>query len=295
MNKAILGLLVSCLTVICYSQTTITLQPDSSGGKDAFIATNVSSGTHQDYLALAWTNSGTDVWARGLLEFDLSSIPHGATIISASLSLYYSSDSPNDGHSSLSGSNESVLQRITSSWDEHSVTWATQPSTTDTNAVTLAESTSLDQDYPDIDVTALIQDMINNPSTSYGFMFRLVTEIKYRSMLFASSDHPDPAKHPKLVITYSDNSGIQNQARSEQSIISSPNPFTDVTIITLPNTKNESLTLTLYNSKGQIVRSLDNLNKDKIALYREGLPKGVYYANVYSKMKSYGINKLIIY
>lgn len=193
------------------AQSTLILQPDRGAGKDAMIQWRTNTayadsnyGYLPSYEAVAWTWSGAQGVVRSLLQFDLSLIPSNAIITDARLSLYNDPTcSENNGeHSSLTGSNVSALQRITTSWDENTVTWNNQPSTTNQNQVTLPQSTSIHEDYLNIDVLNILNDMLQNPSSSFGFMFQLQTEQYYRCMLFASSDHSDCNKHPKLVITY---------------------------------------------------------------------------------------------
>jgi len=203
---------ISCLILLInpdhvISQTTITLQPDSLEGKDALIFTlepNTTFGKSVFYRSAAWTWEGVPGLNRCLLEFNLSLIPDNAKIIDARLSLYFHhiQMSVPMTHSSLGGPNISLLQRIENEWDENSVTWNNQPPVDTTNQVILPESTSPTQDYPNIDVTAIIQDMVKNPLTSHGFLFRLQTEEYYRRMVFASSDHLVDSLHPKLVITF---------------------------------------------------------------------------------------------
>ncbi|MFH1320788.1 MAG: DNRLRE domain-containing protein [Bacteroidota bacterium] len=188
--------------------TCIILQPDSIEGKDAILTDwqpNSNKGIHSDFDALAWTVSSVPGIYRSLLDFDMSFIPSSTIIISAKLSLYNNPTSGNNGgqHSSLSGSNACWLQRVTSPWDEMTVTWNTQPAITTVNQVILPQSTSPNEDYLNIDVTALVQDMIDNPSSSFGFMLRLQTEIEFRALIFASSDNADPTNWPKLEICYS--------------------------------------------------------------------------------------------
>jgi hypothetical protein len=48
----------------------------------------------------------------------------------------------------------------------------------------------------------MVQDMVTNPATNFGFMLRLETEILYRSLLFASSDHSNSALWPELTVSY---------------------------------------------------------------------------------------------
>ena len=195
-----------------YGQTTITLQPDSVTGKDAMVGSypndlNTNIGNHIHLLASAWTVSGSPGVRRGLLQFDLSGIPAGASIVEAKLSLYHSSMQPNEGHTDRSGSNDWVIQRITSNWDEQTVTWNNQPNSTTQNQILLPGCTGCwpvysTSDYLNINVDTIVQYWVDNPSENFGFIMKLQTEQFYRAMKFASSDHPDASLHPKLEVTY---------------------------------------------------------------------------------------------
>lgn len=204
-------LVILCLNQDLFGQitTTIVLQPNEDTSKDALISSLEKSknrGFYPDFVAMSWTVSGDPVDYRSLIEFDFSNIPSGAVINSAYLSLY-SHDSPGLGsHSTTNGSNESVLSRITSSWEENSVTWNNQPTTTTKNQVFLSESFSSIQDYLNIDVTDLVGDMISESDNSYGFLLKLLVEEHYRSLVFAASGHSDSNLHPKLEVTYTENS-----------------------------------------------------------------------------------------
>lgn len=189
----------------------LSLQPGSEG-KDAYIHNNSTTnmGYHVDFNCMAWTSSGNSVFVRSLIDFDFSLIPDNTIIKSAKLSLYNNPNSLNNSgkHSEASvypttgGDNGAYLKRITSSWEENLVTWSNQPTTTSTNQVLIPASTNSHQDYIDIDITTLLQDIINNKSTSYGLMLTLKTEVNYRALIFASSDNSDATKHPKLIIEY---------------------------------------------------------------------------------------------
>ncbi len=191
---------------------TITLQPDGECGKDALLGSNVPSGENirnfgdaEELNALAWTAGGSSSNQRSLLQFDLSFIPAGSSVTSATLSLYFNTTSTNPGHSTASGPNNCVLNRVTAPWDEHQVTWVSQPPVTTLHQATLPASTSNNQNYPSIDVRDLVQDMVDDPEKNYGMMLQLVTEINYRSLVFATSDHPDVSLRPKLEVTYAPN------------------------------------------------------------------------------------------
>jgi len=233
----------------CFPLTLITLQPDAASGKDAYISDwsagnyqNTNFGTYPDYDAIAST-AGSEYHSRGLLQFDLSSVPANAVIISAQLSLFNNPTSQQGTHYAVPGPNDSRLERITSDWDENTVTWNTQPSTTLQNAVNLAPSTSPNQDYLNIDVTNLLMDMINNPGSSFGFMYRLNTEQPYNKMVFASSDYSDPSKHPMLTISYFNPTIVANGATtfcSGGSVLLSANSGTGLTYQWKKNNSNIS-------------------------------------------------------
>jgi hypothetical protein len=198
---------------IVIAQSTLILQPGSTDGKDAFLQSyqpNINNGGSSEFNALAWTIGGTPVIERGLIDFDLSTIPIGAVIQSATLILYNNPNSTNGfqngQHYHGTGSNQSYLQRVTSAWNENTVTWNTQPAITTINQVILPQDTSAHQDYV-VNATALVQDIVNNPTTSFGFLLRLTQEQQYRCLLFASSDHSNAALHPKLIVVYSSTGG----------------------------------------------------------------------------------------
>ncbi len=192
-----------------FGQTTITLQPDGVTGKDAYIQTSLPSTPQPNYTefdAIDWTVSGNEFTSRSFLQFDLSQIPVGSTINSAFLSLY---GVPGSGNSQGStGSNTCNLQRVTSAWDENTITWSNQPTATNQNQVTLNQSSSTTQNYLDVDVTNLFQDIVDNAGGNFGILIKLVSEQLGNSMVLGSSDNTDAAKHPKLVITYTPEGGV---------------------------------------------------------------------------------------
>jgi RHS repeat-associated protein len=207
--------MVMLFTHILQGQQTITLTPDA----DAWLRvcekpgyTYITSTNYQTIIrnhSSEWSWSGYRLADRAIMNFDLSSLPAGAVITSARLSLYSQTPQTNDDlkhrSTAMGGyqSNACYIERVTESWGESTVTWANQPPTTTANRITLAASTTPDQDYLDLDVTGMVQDMIDNPGQSFGFMMRLVNEQKYARMAFCSREHTETARHPKLEVTYS--------------------------------------------------------------------------------------------
>lgn len=280
---AMIKRIILCAGIVAFNQnvicqtTSIILQPNGENGKDAYIDSRLydrNFGYHIDFPSIAWTNGGVPTIVRGLIDFDLTVIPNGAVVDSAKLSLY-SYDSPNNGtHSSLSGFNESVLCRITEPWDEATVNWNNQPAYTTLNQVFLSKCLNPIQDYLDIDVTNLIHDMIDDSNNSHGFLLKLVTEMNYRRMIFASSDNIDSTLHPKLEIFYSIITPMQPKSVISSDIKLFPNPAKDILSIDVSRLDKKLTSIELLNSCGQIVSKMSHVNSVEvvdISRYSKGL------------------------
>jgi len=189
--------------VIKEKQVVLTLQPNGCNGKDAVISEIVPDnnyGNLEDIHLYAWTQGGILNVNRVGIDFDLFSIPANARIDSAFLSLYFNNTSRYG--SKHSGENSFVIQRITSGWDESTVSWNTQPTTITNNQVAVNGSISATQDFPNINMTTLIRDIIANRNNSYGLMLKLQNEDPYKILLFESSDHQNEHLRPKLDVYY---------------------------------------------------------------------------------------------
>ncbi len=160
-------------------------------------------------------NLGGENFSRSLIYFDLSAYPPGTVIDEATLDLYGRGPVAGTGQASTVGNigdNECWIEQITSAWSDNTVTYNTCPSTTATNAVMLAQSTQTIQDYIGIDVTAMVQAMIDDPTNAHGFLIRLVTEDPTRGMFFCGNGYSNPDKLPTLNVTVNQDISVAETA-----------------------------------------------------------------------------------
>lgn len=226
MRKVLFVSALMLSSVLSFGQTTtLVFKPNATMGKDTPIwkfdddcigngstQTNADRnfGTEETLWMKDWTwnaigcSGGT---IRSLLCFtELSNIPSNAVIVSATLRLYGVTSDRNTSYPGAPASyyeNTVVVQQVTSPWNENTVTWNTQPSTTTANQFIIPQSTSeYNWNYSNSspELVAMVQNMVSG--NNYGFMLRLQTEQHYRNMVFASSDHPDASLHPELEVTY---------------------------------------------------------------------------------------------
>jgi hypothetical protein len=184
---------------------TLTLQPNNNPLEYSIVTLNGNDATALTNASLeadAWTSGGA-YNLRGLVKFDLSSIPASATIKTANLYLY-SNPTPNTGNqvdANYGSSNAMYIQQVSSPWSTSTLSWSNQPTVTTTNQVLVPHTTQSFLDL-NVDVTAMVASMVNN-NANYGFFLRLQNEVIYNSRIFVASHNATyPSKHPKLVVTY---------------------------------------------------------------------------------------------
>ncbi|HWJ29857.1 MAG TPA: DNRLRE domain-containing protein, partial [Flavisolibacter sp.] len=194
-------------SIICNQPTSCTTTLTNSATKEVLLTSNfptssIACNGSDEFDAFRWTNNNIWLSGRSLLQFDLSGIPANATITSAKISLYAHPFSQNGNKTvAMYGNNSSYLQRVTSDW-QCGLTWNIMPGTTITNEVLLSQSSSSNQDYTGIDITAMVKDMMS--AGNYGIMLKQAIESdqNYHSMIFYGPSASDPSKRPKLDICY---------------------------------------------------------------------------------------------
>ena len=187
------------------SQTTLVLQPDPAAGQDAYLA---EASPIQNYGTLdhMHADSQASSRARPLLRFDLSAIPAGATILSATFEMYYF-------YTRVSSTESLRLHRALRDWTETGVTWRTYDGVTNWTAqggdydAAIVASATLDATvnvWKQWNVTSLVQGWVSGTYSNQGMLLESPSASGNKERQFYSSDYlTNPALRPRLTIVYS--------------------------------------------------------------------------------------------
>lgn len=151
--------------------------PDSNSGTWDFMEVNSQSGKNQ----------------RAFVRFDISTIPAGSTVRSATQTLCTGWVSPGRVYD---------LHRVTASWAELTVTWNNQP------AVAAAATTTLTVPSTTgcvtLTVTSDVQAWVNGTASNFGWRLKDQVEgnTPGRGTGFRSKEYTTAADRPQLEVTY---------------------------------------------------------------------------------------------
>jgi predicted outer membrane repeat protein len=194
------------------STFTLVLQPDAAAGLDTYIysgakttnyGTNVEMGVGED-------NNTSNRVARSLIKFDLSSIPANATISSATLSLWTSSDLSSNNRTIQVYRLKTAFNETQSNWNRPATgsTWQTAGAAgaNDRESTAIGSATILNNEALNLEkqislAPAAIQEMVSGSFLNRGFLLQADTEQNDR-FNYKTSDSTTSAQRPKLVIQY---------------------------------------------------------------------------------------------
>jgi hypothetical protein len=194
----------------------LVLQPGPENGKDAMI-TNLNAdknfGDHKYFESTFLSEPILTVMRsnRSLISFNMDSLPKSAVINKVMLSLSYDLPVPFDSTYIINTDPSTgiawyggVLQQIVEPWEEHQVTWNTQPKTIEMNQVYISPFIR-NVNFIQVDVTRLFVPQVMTDNVvypNYGMLFRLWPTDHFPGFRFASSDYPEANMRPKLTIFY---------------------------------------------------------------------------------------------
>jgi hypothetical protein len=183
----------------CTPMLSLTLQPDAADGKDTYVWSG-DSGANYETIENLYTSvlDPTNI-ARTFIEFDLSGIPATSIVTSADLGLYYWGD----GASPLEG--PVGAYRITSNWNEGTVTWDAQPNTLPTPVDIISIPVYVAPGYKYWELDSLVQGWVSGTIANHGVMLKDANEATLEDYKnFRSSDWGTASQRPKLIIDYYD-------------------------------------------------------------------------------------------
>lgn len=179
---------------------TVTLNKDKVID-DAYVKSTYPTTNFNNNTLVVATNNNPDnnsEYHRSFIKFNLSSIPVGSYIKFAQLLLYINNIQGNSHPGSYAG-----VYKVMGDWQESSITWNNQPPLSQNPYTHLFFSNS---NYPNssfTDVTQLISELVNNPSSNFGIGLKmdneLVTVAKYGGQFSSSEYNVYP---PSLYIDY---------------------------------------------------------------------------------------------
>jgi hypothetical protein len=169
---------------------TVIIQPDGAAGKDNnTYSAQPTTDQSSTYLYAGNDASGT---YRTFIQFDLSTIPNGASVSTANMELY---DFSNNSATAIAMN----IHEVTAAWVE-SLTWNTAPTY---NAAVLTSTTITAQaNYYSFNVLSLLSEWVNGTKVNNGLMIKSSNEGVSQWKAFSSSEHATVANRPKLVVTY---------------------------------------------------------------------------------------------
>jgi hypothetical protein len=174
------------------SAVTMTLQPASEGVDTQIVN---GSATHNGSLTTMASTAGS---AWGMLRFDLTTLPAGSHVTSATLSSYTTAGS---------GSGTVALHRVMRDWTE-AATWTTSDGSTawsqaggDVHTTAVASTAFAGAGtWLAWDVTALADRWIKGSLPNQGVQIRAGAGIT--GLQLASSDHATAGNRPRLAVTF---------------------------------------------------------------------------------------------
>jgi hypothetical protein len=279
--------LAICVPSISFGQTIDQL----SSTQDAVLGYHQGySSANSNYNSANWFgamsqpgNLGGENNSRSLIAFDLSAYIPGTIINEATLDLYGRGAVGAGAVASVGnvGNNTCWLERITSPWNDNTVTWNTSPTATSVNAVVLSSSSASSQDYLGVDVTQLVQDMINDPDGSFGFLIRLQIEDPSRGLFFCGRGFSDASKRPRLTIKYDQDISVPEQ-QAQVMLNARPNPCARGTWVNFSGLQND-LTFDLVDRLGRVVIQGGLLPAGTSFMVPSTLPDGIYHLRAQSR------------
>ncbi|MEZ4959932.1 MAG: DNRLRE domain-containing protein, partial [Saprospiraceae bacterium] len=218
--------------------TTVTLSAAADTDIDQASPTKNWGGCTGIYL-----NGSSSALDHPMIKFDLSGIPAGATITSATMTLVKIGGGATGGTGNSSTAVNVSAHQITNAWTEG--TSSCYGSTTVANWTQRQSGTNWTTAGGDYNATAentisvagdgayswnipnMVQSWVNNPSNNQGVLLKMETEPTAFYKVFASRENSTVDNRPVLTITYTAGAVTQSFTATDDAMLYSTNPTTN--------------------------------------------------------------------
>jgi len=167
-----------------------------------------NNGGSNNFEIMSW-HSGHNM--RGWIDFNLSSIPQRAWIMSAILNLrLWVKTSPNQSQLGDPTGRLYGVYALTGPWSDWGINWANQPAWTNQDSAVSPVPPGQGGWYGPIiwmqwDLTGMVKDWQSGALPDYGIVVKDTQEnasLLYSTQFFTIHQVPDQTYYPRLVITY---------------------------------------------------------------------------------------------
>ncbi|MFA7381618.1 MAG: DNRLRE domain-containing protein [Bacteroidia bacterium] len=240
---------------------------------------------------VAWTSSGLPLMMHTLIWFDLSVFTSQskanispAQIKNATLHLY-TPENPGFVPQGNRGNNTFQVFRITSPWDENTVTWAKKPAYDNSVVTNVPDITIQYNTHFTANVTPQVKTMAANNNTNYGLYIKLLNEATYRSVAIASKEHPDVNLRPWLEIELyaNSNTSATDLTGYMSNLLVYQNNQKAIQCSFIPE-ESGNVELSIMNASGQQVLSHTTMaeagNTFETTLGTDKLAAGIYFVSI---------------
>jgi hypothetical protein len=202
-------------------------QPDSTTGMDSYIrqGSDANYGS-QTTFRIGKTVSGIEY--RGLIEFNLSSVPSTDTVVSAIIELY---------NEVSSGNNNITIRayRLTSSWSEAEVGWNNRSLNNQWSSsggdygeeIASVVITNSSLNYYNLSIRNTVQAWINGTYDNYGIILIAGDAQNGDIREFSTSESTNSLTRPKIIIDHTENAAPIINNITIDSLISDPKKIGD--------------------------------------------------------------------
>ncbi len=174
-----------------------------TGTADTYLSASNTTNNYDTYermVVTGYADSDPANRQRGLVKFDLTSIPTNASISRATLYLY-----SYDAAQVKGSTGEYGAYPVTTAWAAGTATWASPWTTAGGDFAATADATASKQAVAGVwyafDVTSRVQQWIATPASNLGWLIRCTDENLRNQDYFYQSDAASASYRPKLVVT----------------------------------------------------------------------------------------------